>query len=76
MVIRGREFEYGPEGQGMKKGQWVTDLLSGKRDSNPRLRRGNAPFHILPGPPTEGDSGPRVRVWSGRSGHEKRSVGY
>ncbi len=41
----------------MKKGQWVTDLQSGKRDSNPRLRRGNATFHILPGPPTEGDSG-------------------
>ena len=38
MVIRGREFEYGPEGQGMKKGQWVTDLLSGKRDSNSRPR--------------------------------------
>ena len=59
-----------------KKVSGLLTLWSGKRDSNPRLRRGDAPFHILPGPPKEGDSGPRVRVQSGRSRYKKRSVSY
>ena len=35
---RGRESEEKRNGQGIKKGQWETDLLSGKRDSNSRPR--------------------------------------
>ena len=36
--------------------------MSGKRDSNPRLRRGYAPFYILPDPPTEGERGRESEV--------------
>ena len=54
-----------------KKVSGKLTFWSGKRDPHPRLRRGYAHFHILPGPPTEGDPGPRVqgtarKVWAER----------